>query len=70
MVNQQVIATKNRYQQHRFLSQILWLQWHIFSFNMTAHIVSDGQVAEWLCRGLQILVCRFDSDPGLQFFPL
>ena len=26
----------------------------------------NGQVAEWLCRGLQILVCRFDSDPGLQ----
>ena len=26
-----------------------------------------GQVAEWLCRGLQILGCRFDSDPGLQF---
>ena len=24
-----------------------------------------GQVAEWLCRGLQILGCRFDSDPGL-----
>ena len=23
-------------------------------------------MAEWLCRGLQILVCRFDSDPGLQ----
>ena len=26
----------------------------------------EGQVAEWLCRGLQILGCRFDSDPGLQ----
>lgn len=26
---------------------------------------TDGQVAEWLCRGLQILGCRFDSDPGL-----
>ena len=26
-----------------------------------------GQVAEWLCRGLQILGCRFDSDPGLHF---
>ena len=25
-----------------------------------------GLVAEWLCRGLQILVCRFDSDPSLQ----
>lgn len=22
-------------------------------------------MAEWLCRGLQILGCRFDSDPGL-----
>ena len=27
----------------------------------------EGQVAEWLCRGLQILGCRFDSDPGLHF---
>ena len=27
---------------------------------------SDGLVAEWLCRGLQILLCRFDSDPSLQ----
>lgn len=25
-----------------------------------------GRVAEWLCRGLQILVCRFDSGLGLQ----
>jgi hypothetical protein len=25
-----------------------------------------GPVAEWLCRGLQILVHRFDSGPGLQ----
>ena len=24
-------------------------------------------MAEWLCRGLQILGCRFDSDPGLHF---
>jgi hypothetical protein len=24
-----------------------------------------GPVAEWLCRGLQILVHRFDSGPGL-----
>ena len=31
---------------------------------MQAHV--NGQVAEWLCRGLQILGCRFDSDPGLQ----
>ena len=29
--------------------------------------MNDGQVAEWLCRGLQILGCRFDSDPGLHF---
>lgn len=29
-----------------------------------------GLVAEWLCRGLQILVCRFDSDPGLHFFDI
>ena len=29
--------------------------------------IREGQVAEWLCRGLQILGCRFDSDPGLQF---
>ena len=26
-----------------------------------------GRVAEWLCRGLQILVRRFNSGPGLQF---
>ena len=25
----------------------------------------NGPVAEWLCRGLQILVHRFDSGPGL-----
>ena len=30
------------------------------------NISSVGQVAEWLCRGLQILVCRFDSGLGLQ----
>ena len=30
-------------------------------------VLREGQVAEWLCRGLQILGCRFDSDPGLQF---
>ena len=29
---------------------------------------SVGRVAERLCRGLQILVRRFDSGPGLQFF--
>jgi hypothetical protein len=27
----------------------------------------DGLVAEWLRRGLQILVSRFDSGRGLQF---
>ena len=32
--------------------------------------IREGQVAEWLCRGLQILGCRFDSDPGLQFFKM
>ncbi len=26
----------------------------------------DGPVAEWLCRGLQSPVHRFDSGPGLQ----
>lgn len=26
-----------------------------------------GAVSEWLCRGLQILVRRFDSGPCLQF---
>ncbi len=25
-----------------------------------------GRMAEWLCRGLQILVQRFDSASGLQ----
>jgi hypothetical protein len=25
-----------------------------------------GRMAEWLCRGLQILVERFDSASGLQ----
>ncbi len=32
--------------------------------------MNDGQVAEWLCRGLQILGCRFDSDPGLQIIKM
>ena len=27
-------------------------------------------MAEWLCRGLQILGCRFDSDPGLQLLEM
>jgi hypothetical protein len=26
---------------------------------------AHGQVAEWLCSGLQIRVRRFNSDPGL-----
>src|SRR5437762_196783 len=26
---------------------------------------TPGLVAEWLCSGLQIRVCRFDSGPGL-----
>lgn len=29
-----------------------------------------GPVAEWLCRGLQILVRRFDSGPGLHLLPI
>ena len=32
-----------------------------------AMLITQGLVAEWLCRGLQILVCRFDSDPSLHF---
>ena len=32
-------------------------------FKVCLHL---GRVAEWLCRGLQILVRRFDSGPGLQ----
>src|SRR5262245_66497711 len=28
---------------------------------------SCGPMAEWLCRGLQILLCRFDSGSGLKF---
>lgn len=31
---------------------------------------AKGQVAEWLCRGLQILGCRFDSDPGLHILEM
>ncbi len=30
----------------------------------------DGAVAEWLGRGLQSLVHRFDSGPRLYAFPL
>ncbi len=26
-----------------------------------------GGVAEWLCSGLQSRLCRFDSDPRLQY---
>ena len=40
------------------------LKYNFFLRNMTTQ--SFGLVAEWLCRGLQILGCRFDSDPGLQ----
>ena len=31
-------------------------------------VVPAGPVAEWPCRGLQILVRRFDSGPGLNNF--
>ena len=40
------------------------LNYNLFLRNMVTQ--SSGLVAEWLCRGLQILLCRFDSDPGLQ----
>ncbi len=30
----------------------------------------NGPVAEWLCRGLQSPVRRFDSGPGLQQYNL
>ena len=33
---------------------------------MVADCLRYGPVAEWLCRGLQILLRRFDSGPGLQ----
>jgi hypothetical protein len=29
-------------------------------------VMRAGRMAEWLCRGLQILVQRFDSASGLQ----
>jgi hypothetical protein len=29
-----------------------------------------GRMAEWLCRGLQILVQRFDSASGLHRYPI
>ena len=32
------------------------------------HTQNHGAVAEWLCRGLQLLVRRFDSGPHLHFF--
>ena len=32
----------------------------------SAYISFAGRMAEWLCRGLQILVQRFDSASGLQ----
>ena len=31
-----------------------------------AYMSGTGRMAEWLCRGLQILVQRFDSASGLQ----
>ena len=34
---------------------------------MSIRFTNSGWVAEWLCRGLQILVRRFDSDPSLNF---
>ena len=37
-----------------------------YFFLLVLHRRFDGLVAEWLCRGLQILGCRFDSDPSLQ----
>jgi hypothetical protein len=30
-----------------------------------AYMTAAGRMAEWLCRGLQILVQRFDSASGL-----
>ncbi len=33
---------------------------------ISAPAQAAGPVAEWLCRGLQSLVRRFDSGPGLQ----
>src|SRR5260370_7899259 len=33
------------------------------------HGRASGRMAEWLCRGLQILVQRFDSASGLQPLP-
>ena len=36
-----------------------------YDFFLPNMALLNGQVAEWLCRGLQILGCRFDSDPGL-----
>lgn len=36
---------------------------NVFAF---VFVSLNGWVAEWLCRGLQILVRRFDSGPSLQ----
>jgi hypothetical protein len=33
---------------------------------LRAYMTGPGRMAEWLCRGLQILVQRFDSASGLQ----
>ena len=35
---------------------------------MKNRIQPQGWVAEWLCRGLQILERRFDSDPSLHIY--
>src|SRR5471030_1383801 len=32
---------------------------------IAAAVPAAGLVAEWLCSGLQIRQCRFDSGPGL-----
>ena len=47
--------------------EIFMLKYYFF---LPMIALREGQVAEWLCRGLQILGCRFDSDPGLQIFKM
>ena len=42
--------------------QIFYIQILSYLFNMKL----NGHVAEWLRRGLQILVSQFDSGRGLQ----
>ena len=36
-------------------------------FTRSNFLQPPGQVAEWLCSGLQSRLRRFDSDPGLHF---